>query len=346
MAQVSIGGATVRGVATAVPPDLYNNLRQATRFPAEEVRKVIAMAGVVERRVADAGTCSTDLCFAAADVLLGALSWPRDSIDGLIMVTQTPDYFMPSSSCVLHHRLGLSDRCAAFDVGLGCSGYVYGLWLAATMLQSGLKRVLLLHGETPTRYADGGERAVSLLFGDAGSATAIEREEPATATKWHFTLHTDGSGFSDLIVPAGGFRDRFNRDASAHHVHMDGASIFNFSIRVIPPLIEDTLRLAGRTRDEVDYFVFHQSNKFIIEHLVGTCRLPSEKVPLILGRYGNAGGPSLPLTMTQGIPDLPGRESRVMLLGYGAGLSWGAALLPLGPNVMVQHVEHRTRAGA
>src|SRR5688572_14919086 len=211
MAQSTIHGVAIRGVATSVPELKFNNLRDTAAFPQDEVRKVVAMAGVSERRVADAATCSTDLCFDAAEALLESLSWSRDSVDGLIMVTQTPDYFMPSSSCVLHKRLGLSSRCAAFDLGLGCSGYIYGLWLAAMMLKSGgLNRVLLLHGETPTRYAAKGDRAVSLLFGDAGSATALERDSDAAS--WSFTLHTDGSGYDDLIVEAGAFRDRFCSD--------------------------------------------------------------------------------------------------------------------------------------
>jgi 3-oxoacyl-[acyl-carrier-protein] synthase-3 len=344
MAQSIIEGVSIRGVASAVPETTFNNMRDAAAFPKEEVRKVVAMAGVAERRVADATTCSSDLCFDAAEALLEALAWPRDSVDGLVMVTQTPDYFMPSSSCVLHKRLGLSDRCAAFDLGLGCSGYPYGLWLASMMLKSGdLKRVLLLHGETPTRYAGESDRAVSLLFGDAGSATALERDDSAGAP-WYFTLHTDGAGFDDLIVHAGGFRDRFCSDARSHYVQMNGANVFNFTIKVIPPLIADTLRLSGRSVDDVDYYVFHQSNRFIIKHLITTCHLSEEKVPIVLDRYGNPGGPSVPLTLTRGLGDSAGRRPlSVMLLGYGAGLSWGAALVPLPEGVVIRHTESASR---
>ena len=345
MAQSVLSGVSIRGLATSVPRQTFNNLRDTTAFPTADVRKVVAMAGVTERRVVDASTCSTDLCLDAAGALLAALGWARDSIDGLIMVTQTPDYFMPSSSCVLHKRLGLAEHCAAFDLGLGCSGYPYGLWLASMMLTSGgLRRVLLLHGETPTRYAAEGDRAVSLLFGDAGSATALERDSGADGPSF-FVLRTDGSGYDDLIVEAGGFRDRFCTDPARHYVRMNGANVFNFTIKAVPPLIQETLHLANRSIDEVDYYVLHQSNRFIIKHLIATCGLPEDRVPIVLDRFGNPGGPSVPLTVTQGLVGEAGRRPLwLMLIGYGVGLSWGAALVRLPGNAAILHVEHESPA--
>jgi 3-oxoacyl-[acyl-carrier-protein] synthase-3 len=341
MAQATVSGLRILGIATAVPEKTFNNVRDTTAFSKDEVRKVVAMAGVTERRVADDATCSSDLCLVAAETLLNGLPWSRDSIDGLIMVTQTPDYFMPSTSCVLHRRLGLSNDCAAFDLGLGCSGYIYGLWLASTMLKSGgLKRVLLLSGETPTRYASESDRAVSLLFGDAGSATALELDEDGALPSSYFTLHTDGNGYDDLIVEGGGFRDRFSADPRKHYVRMNGANVFNFTIKAVPPLIAETLRLSGRAVDDIDYYVFHQSNRFILRHLIGTCALPAERVPIVMDRFGNPGGPSVPLTITQGLPDRSGSLS-LMLLGYGVGLSWGAALVPLPDSAILRHVEYR-----
>lgn len=346
MAQSSITGVALKGIATCVPARSFDNLTDASGFEPGEVRKVVAMAGVNRRRIADRDTCSTDLCHAAAERLLSELKWERDSIDGLIMVTQTPDYIMPSSSCVLHKRLGLSTRCAAFDLGLGCSGYVYGLWLAAMMLKTGgLRRVLLLHGETPTQYADQGDRAVSLLFGDAGSATALELDDEADGSAWQFVLGTDGAGYDQLIVEAGGFRNRFAEDRRLHNVKMNGAGVFNFTIGVVPALIEETLHAATLTSADVDFYVFHQSNRFIINHLASKCDLPPAKVPLTLEAFGNTGGPSVPLTMTMGIPaSARSRTLQVMLLGYGVGLSWGAALLPMAPGVPLCHIEFGTDA--
>lgn len=340
MASSTLPAPLVRGIVTCVPGRTFDNLRDATAFTRDEVRKVVAMAGVNQRRVVDGQTCSSDLCYGAATTLLDALAWDRASVDGLVFVTQTPDYFMPSSSCVLQERLGLSSECAAYDLGLGCSGYVYGLWLAALMLQAGgLRRVLLLHGETPTLYADEADRSVSLLFGDAGSATALERPE-APEARWTFVLRTDGSGSEHLIVRGGGFRDRFCPDRRSHYVAMDGAEVFNFTIRSVPPLIEDTLRVAGVPAAGVDYYVFHQSNRFIIRHLAAKCGLPADKVPMTLDRYGNTGGPSVPLTITRGL-DLAAaqRTLRLMLLGYGVGLSWGSALVTIPRGIVCDHVE-------
>jgi 3-oxoacyl-[acyl-carrier-protein] synthase-3 len=348
MAQARIQAPLIRGIATCVPAHRFDNVADATEFSPDEVRKVVGMAGVAARRVVVGDTCSTDLCFCAADALLTELDFDRGTIDVLIMATQTPDYFMPSSSCLLQQRLGLPTTCAAFDLNLGCSAYVYGLWLAASLLaSSSYRRILVLNGETPTRYADRADRSVALLFGDAGSATLLERREPGDGTAdWSFVLHTDGAGCEDLIIRGGGFRDRFCSDARRHYVSMNGSNVFNFTIRVIPPLIRDTLELAGLAKEEVDYYVFHQSNRFIMNHLVKKIGVPPERVPFILQEFGNTGGPSVPLAITQGQLDRsPARALRLMLLGYGVGLSWGSALIDLVPGTRIVHTELGDRDG-
>ena len=188
MSQSTLEHCRVAGIGTCVPSRFVDNVADTEQFPEDAVRKVVSLAGVAQRRVADESMCSSDLCYQAAADVLEKLDWERDSIDGLIFVTQTPDYFLPSTSCMLHERLGLSSECAAFDVGQGCSGYPYGLWLAAMMINSGHERVLLLHGETPSRFTSAHDRATGLLFGDAGSATAAEAVVPPLALQHGWRL--------------------------------------------------------------------------------------------------------------------------------------------------------------
>ncbi len=345
MALVTTSQVRIAGVFGCVPSRRFNNLTDATGFPREEVLKVTGMAGIRERRIAGNAVCSSDLCAEAARGLLDRLGWPPASVDALIMVTQSPDYFLPSTSCVVQQRLGLSDRCATFDVGLGCSGYPYGLWLGAMMIQTGMQRVLVLHGETPSRFADDSDRSVSLLFGDAGSATALERSE--NAAPWHYALHSDGSGAGAMMIEAGGFRNRSSAEPRKHCVAMDGAAVFNFTIKRVPALIADTLAAAGTTTTDVDYFIFHQSNHYIIKHLMTKAAIPAAKAPVILQEFGNTGGPSVPLTLTLGgLVRPPDRSLRLLLLGYGVGLSWGSALVDLDSAAVLGSVELENAAAA
>jgi len=332
-----IDGFRVAGISTCVPPRVVDNLEFGKDFGEDEVRKVVGMAGVQSRHVVDAGVTAADLCSEAADALLARLGWARDSITGLIMVTQSPDYFLPSSSCMVHRWLGLRDECAAFDVGLGCSGYPYGLYLAASMLKTGgQQRILMLHGETPSLFTSPDDHATVLLFGDLGSATALE-SAPGESAPGYFCLRTDGSGSDGLIMRGGAFRDRNPANPRERFVQMDGAAIFNFTLARVPPLIRDTLQFAGLEVADVDWYLFHQSNRFIMKHLAKKCGLPEARVPFVLERYGNSGGPSVALALTEGVPQAERRSARVMTLGYGVGLSWGSALFEVEAEAPLLH---------
>lgn len=332
-----LSGFRIAGVSTCVPPTVVDNMDLGPTFGADDVRKVVSMAGVRHRHVVTPDLTSVDLCADAAARLLQKLGWAPHSVTGLIMVTQSPDYFLPSSSSVLHARLGLSDQCAAFDLGLGCSGYPYGLYVAATMLRGGgQQRVLVLHGDTPSRFTAPDDHATTLLFGDAGSATALEASDQAGNEAW-FGLFTDGTGADSLIMKGGGFRDRFPANPRDLAVSMDGAAVFNFTIKRVPSMIQDTLAFAGLAVPDIDSYVFHQSNRFIMKHLIKKCGLPPERVPFTIEDFGNCGGPSVPLTLTRGLGEREPRPHRVMLLGYGVGLSWGAAIMDLGADVPLMH---------
>jgi 3-oxoacyl-[acyl-carrier-protein] synthase-3 len=328
MSRSTIEGFRIAGVSTCLPAQVADNLDPTSGFDPEEVRKVVAMAGVRQRRVvAASGVTAADLSFEAAEHLLQRLGWARESITGLLFVTQSPDYFLPSTSCMLHQWLGLSDQCAAFDIGLGCSGYPYGLYLASTMLRGGgHQRILMLHGETPSLFVDPTDHATTLLFSDSGSATALERHEDG---RGHFCLQTDGSGHAGLIIRGGAFRDRHPADPRDLALRMDGAAVFNFTIKRVPPLVVDALALSGCDTSDIDAFVFHQSNRFMIKHLMKKCGLPEERVPMTLEDCGNCGGPSVAVAMTRRLPAERSRPLKLMLLGYGVGLSWGAAVIDL-----------------
>jgi 3-oxoacyl-[acyl-carrier-protein] synthase III len=336
MSITRIEGFRVAGVSTCVPARAVDNQECGKDYGADEVRKVVAMAGVQHRRVVEPGITAADLCYEAAAELLDRLGWEKESITGLILVTQSPDYFLPSSSCLVHKWLGLSDRCAAFDVGLGCSGYPYGLYLAASMLRSGgQQRILMLHGETPSLFPSAEDHATTLLFGDAGSATALESVDGGNPA--FFSLHTDGAGYEGLIMRGGGFRDRNPQNPRHRYLEMDGAGIFNFTIKRVPPLIHETLEFAKLQVSDVDWYLFHQSNRFIMKHLAKKCAVPEERMPIVLDRFGNSGGPSVALALTQGVSSAQRKAWRVMMLGYGVGLSWGSALLEIDADVPLLH---------
>ena len=339
MTATILRGARLAGVTSVVPATEFDNVRDTQHFDATEVKKVVALAGVKARRVTDGNLFCSDLCLEAAKDLVAGLEWSVDSIDVLIFITQTPDYFLPGTASLMHRDLGLSHHCAVFDVGLGCSGYPYGLWLANMMVQTGAaKRVLVLHGDTPSLFTDKEDRSTYLLFGDGGTATAIEASP--NATEWGFCLHSDGSGATDLIIPGGGFRNPNPENKRDTKLHMNGPNLFNFTVSRVPEVIEETLQLVKSKVDDVDLFFFHQSNQFIMKHIAKKCGLDVAKVPITLDRFGNIGGASVPLTMTQYLIENKLESTvKIMVLGYGVGLSWGAGYLELDKNVFSSHRE-------
>lgn len=344
MAVAKLQGVRLAGVASAVPAMSRPVADLAEAFGAEEVQKISQSTGVAQRHVSAGKLCTSDLCFAAARRLLTDLKWEPSSVEALVFVSQTFDFpCVPATSCVLQMRLGLPNTCAAFDVALGCSGHVYGLWVAASLMAaSGLSRALLLAGDVASRTCSPLDRATALLFGDAGSATALERDP--TAGPFVFSLGTDGTGWKNLIIPAGGGRQPRNETTairktaeannlrSAEDVFMDGAEIFAFTLREVPTLVDSVLAASGWKREEVDYFVFHQANKFMLTYLAKFMRLPLPKVPLSLQEYGNTSSASIPLTINSKLAEVVrSRSVRLLLGGFGVGYSWAGCSLQCGP---------------
>ena len=338
---------SLSGSATVVPPkgrsieedvDLFGgNIRQI-----ERLKKTL---GLNERRIASNELTNLDLCEQAAQVLLEQLNIQSSDLDGIIYVTQTPDHLQPSNAALLHGRLACSTECAALDIGLGCSGFVYALWLAYSIIANGSsQRVLVLAGDTLSRLVHPKDRATASLFGDAGSATMVEKRSEAGAS-W-FRLGTDGRGADSLIVPAGGARLPFSEETAVEtsdadgnirtkeNLFMDGSEVFNFSIEVVPREIEALLSDAGASKDAVDYFVLHQANRYMVHNIGKRLRVDLERCPVdSFGAFGNVSSASIPGALAYELADslsgeCEGKSShQVVLSGFGVGLSWGTCLL-------------------
>ncbi len=352
MASGSVSGVRIAGIASVVPQEGRTPESSAEFFGLEKARKIGQNLGVRTRRVVSGTVCTSDLCFEAASRLMQALHWSPGEIAGLIFVTQTPDYLFPATSHVLHHRLGLPSSCYAFDVNLGCSGYVYGLWMAASLMQNVKGNVLLLVGDTISRVASPQDQSVALLFGDAGTATALAPD--ADAPPIFFELGADGSGFDNLIVRAGGFRNPSTPESairtlregqnirSDQDMFMDGAEIFAFALQRVPPLVKAVLQNARREMDEIDGFVFHQANRFMLEHLAKRIGIPAGKFVIALEDYGNTSSASIPLAISGSRLRTRVQESslRLLLAGFGVGLSWAAVILNCGPAVCPEVMDY------
>jgi 3-oxoacyl-[acyl-carrier-protein] synthase-3 len=344
MAKSRLDNVRIAGIAGAVPEscsDVFEN----TSLSEKELSKISASTGVRRRHIVDENVCTSDLCYAAAERLLAETGWPRESLDVLIFVSQTPDYILPATACALHGRLGLPAGCAAFDVNLGCSGYVYGLWLAANLLNGGASRVLLLAGDTISRVVSPLDRSVAFLFGDAGTATALESQPGAPPM--YFELGTAGTAKDHLIVPAGGFRTKSTAETavrsekeggnirSQQDLFMNGGEIFAFTMRVVPEMCAAVLEQAAWPMDSVDYFVMHQANRFMLRHISKSMRIPEEKFIIALENYGNTSSASIPLAMVDVLgPALRTGSARLLLAGFGVGFSWAAMAAECGPMAM------------
>lgn len=339
MPDCSIVGTAIRGIAAAVPESEVLHSDLVAKFSEETVSKIEKNSGVLRRYRAKRGQTTADLCEAAAIRILDELSWSPESVDALILITQTPDYPYPATACYLHEKLGLAKSTAAFDVNLGCSGWVYGLWMASSFIKSGLKRVLLLSGETHEMISPYDNYQV--MAGDAGTATALEANESETI---HFSLGTDGKGWQQIYVPAGASRKPSDDSTKIfremndgvkrcdENAYMNGPEVFAFTLREVPPLVKKILEQSTWSKDDVDFFVFHQANQFILDHLCKRMKLPKEKAPLSLTEFGNTSSASIPLTIQHCLrQQLSGHKLKLTMVGFGVGLSWGAAAAEVGP---------------
>jgi 3-oxoacyl-[acyl-carrier-protein] synthase-3 len=320
------------GMASCVPKRVLSNLKDCPPNIRAERERLVRNIGISYRRICPAWQCFSDLAFDATEKLLETLQWDKSEIDALIVVTQSPDYPIPSTAIILQDRLQLPHSTIAFDVNLGCSGYPFGIHLLGSMIASGaIKKGLLLVGDKSANEKDP-------LFSDAGTATALEFD--ANAPPMYFDLNSDGSGYQAIIKPVGGHREPYafhhsipnkNENGSLSwpdELILDGPSVLSFSTQRVPPTVVRALEYANLKKEEIDYFVFHQANKMINETIRKKLGLPSEKVPSTLHDFGNTSGASLPITVTVRLKDvLKDKKHKLLFGGFGIGLSWGICIL-------------------
>jgi len=332
MAKGTINNVKIKGMACAVPDTIVKTTDYYDKFGEDFVRKFTKVVGIEQRHRSDGLITTSDLCYAAAQNLFSELDIAKESIDTLIFVSNTNDYILPATACVLQYRLGLSKECIAFDVGLGCSGYVYGIHMAGSYIQAGVaERVLLLAGETDTMVSPD-DKSQGMLYGDGGSATILEKD--ANAAPVNYLLNTDGSGFRHLIVPCGGTRNkngdrkRTEREVgivrSDYDTYMDGPEIFNFTATEVTNSIISFIRHFKISIDDCDLVVFHQANLFMLRHMAKKIKLPLEKMPISIDRYGNTVSASIPITLCDYVRRCNAdKKLKLLAVGFGVGLSWG-----------------------
>lgn len=325
------------GMATCVPKQVIHNVHDMPPHLRSDRERLVRNIGIETRRVCPDWQCFSDLAYEAAEKLLADLQWSRSEVDALIVVTQSPDYLLPATAIILQDRLGLAQTTIAYDVNLGCSGYPFALQLLGSLISVGaIKKGLVLLGDRSSyRHKD---PLKDPLFSDAGTATALEFQEGAAPM--HFDLNSDGSGYRAIIAPIGGHRNPFELEhaigrkgedgfwRSDLEVLLDGPAILSFATQRVPPLVENLLAYAATGKDDVDYFVFHQANRMINETIRKKLGLPEDKVPSSLREFGNTSGASLPVTVTARLRDaLAQGKKRLLLCGFGVGLSWGGAIV-------------------
>jgi len=329
-----IDGVRISSVASIVPPNCEDNMG-VPGFTEERKTKIIAGTGVITRHIASAGVCTSDLVTEAAKLILTERNLDLNEVGVLLFATQSPDYILPASSFLVHEALKLGPDVITFDFNLGCSGYIYGLYLAACLLKTtGKKFALLLAGDTISKYVSQEDASTKFLFGDAGSATLMETNEQAESM--YFSLGTDGSGWQNLIIPAGASRNRISvltsvletdsdgNKRSRENLFMDGLEIFNFTISTVVPHIQKVIDKLGMA----DIVVFHQANRYMLEFMRKSLKIPKDRFLYSLSKYGNTSSASIPVTLCAEY-NAKQSGSKALISGFGVGYSWGTAVVDL-----------------
>jgi 3-oxoacyl-[acyl-carrier-protein] synthase-3 len=335
--------AEIGGVEIHLPEYCLGNDRLAEEYPDWSVEKIQGKTGIRDRWIAADGECASDLGTKAVDKLFASGVCRAQDVDYLLFCTQSPDYFLPTTACVMQDRLGLPTSAGALDFNLGCSGFVYGLGLAKGLIETEQAETLLLvTAETYSKHIHPKDRSVRTLFSDAAAATLIRRRSNGSGglLTGPFLYGTDGRGAENLIVPTGGMRareigpdggdqiDDAGNVRSQKNLFMNGPEIFSFTLNAVPKAVQGLLQKSGKTLEDIDLFIFHQANQYMLEHLRKKIKIPPEKFVVCLEHYGNTVSSTIPIALRGALADgLMRPGATVMLVGFGVGYSWGATLV-------------------
>jgi len=337
MATFSIPNVRIAGIGAAVPKNCFD-VMDYTWVSKKEREQLIKTTGVRYKRIAPSGLTVSDMSVEVIEKLLPALGWLKDEIDALVFISQSRDYLLPATACILQHRLGLPKTTMAFDMSMGCSAFVYGLSvLGGMMSMGGIRKALLIVGDTSTigSYRD---KTTFPLFGDAAAVAALEYQQDYPLM--HVNMQTDGSGYDAILVRGGGARHfpdkksleykKYGKGVWRHDLHprLDGIKVFNFSLREVVPNMKNLLKAANIDIASIDYFVLHQANMLINETIRKLLKESPEKFPYSINTYGNTSSASIPLTIVHALGEVIREHPlRLLLTGFGVGLSWGSVVV-------------------
>lgn len=327
--------AYIKAVSYYLPDLILDNEQINKEFPEWSVDKISQKTGIYQRHISATNEFSSDMGISAAKKMFDEFEILPSDIDFLLFCTQSPDYFLPTTACILQERLGISTSCGAIDFNLGCSGYVYGLALAKGLIAGGIaKNILLITSETYSKFIHLGDKSNRTIFGDAAAATLISTD--GYAEIGDFELGTDGNGAQNLIVKAGGMRfrsddftdtrDDYGNVINNNNLYMNGSAIFNFTSESIPGLVSKTLAKHNMTEEEISLFIFHQANKFMLNHLRKKIGITEEKFFYFLENCGNTVSSTVPIALSEAIKQQKAKGN-VLLAGFGVGYSWAATVL-------------------
>lgn len=327
--------AYIKAISYYTPNQILTNEDLVREFPEWTIEKVASKVGIHQRHIASANETAGDMALLAAEKLFEEHKIDRNDVDFVLLCTQSPDYFLPSTACILQNTLGLRQDIGAFDFNLGCSGFVYGLSVAKGLIAAGIaENILLLTSETYTKYLHPKDKGNRTIFGDAASATIISTT--GFAEIGDFVLGTDGSGYEQLIVKSGASRtpqalndiqfDENNNPTSSDHLFMNGPDIFTFTIERVPTMVRGLLEKSGLTKDDIHLFIPHQANLYILEFLRKKMKIEKDKYYINLANFGNTVSSTIPIALCEALKENK-LHGNILLAGFGVGLSWGATVI-------------------